>query len=93
VAEAAKLREVALQRVDLCDGAVDVVIAASLAGSESEPAALHMVLMVLTGWLDRRERHAVGYLIEENRCVRRHLRGRRLRLGRQSLPALCNERF
>jgi hypothetical protein len=32
-----------------------------------DPAALQMVLCVLTGWLDRREREAVAYLIEENR--------------------------
>jgi hypothetical protein len=30
-----------------------------------DPAALQMVLMVLTGWLDRRERQAIAYLIEE----------------------------
>ena len=39
-----------------------------------------MVLGVLTGWLDRREREAVAYLIEENRLLRRQLDGRRLRL-------------
>jgi hypothetical protein len=32
-----------------------------------DPAALQMVLMVLTGWLDGRERRALVYLIEENR--------------------------
>jgi hypothetical protein len=31
-----------------------------------DPAALQMVLGVLTGWLDRREREAVAYLIQEN---------------------------
>jgi transposase InsO family protein len=45
-----------------------------------DPAALQMVLCVLTGWLDRREREAVAYLIEENRCLRRQLGTRRLRL-------------
>src|SRR5712691_10650786 len=39
-----------------------------------------MVLGVLTGWLDRREREAIAYLIEENRLLRRQLGGRRLRL-------------
>jgi hypothetical protein len=38
-----------------------------------------MVLMVLTGWLERRERSALAYLIEENRLLRRQLGGRRLR--------------
>jgi hypothetical protein len=45
-----------------------------------DPAALQMVLCVLTGWLDRREREAVAYLIEENRCLQRQLGTRRLRL-------------
>src|SRR4249920_624518 len=36
--------------------------------------------MIVTGWLDRREREAVAYLIEENRCLRRQLGTRRLRL-------------
>ena len=42
--------------------------------------ALQMVLAVLTGWLDRREREALAYLIEENRLLRRQLGGKRLRL-------------
>ena len=45
-----------------------------------DPAALQMVLCVLTGWLDRREREAIAYLIEENRLLRRQLGTRRLRL-------------
>jgi putative transposase len=36
-----------------------------------------MVLAVLTGWLDRREHQAVAYLMEENRVLRRQLRGQR----------------
>ena len=39
-----------------------------------------MLLVVLTGWLERREREALAYLIEENRLLRRQLGGRRLRL-------------
>ena len=45
-----------------------------------DPAALQMVMGVLTGWLERREREAVAYLIEENRLLRRQLGTRRLRL-------------
>jgi putative transposase len=45
-----------------------------------EPAALQMVLCVLTGWLDHREQRAIAYLVEENRFLRRQLGGRRLRL-------------
>jgi putative transposase len=44
------------------------------------PSALQMLLMGLTGWLARREREALAYLIEENRLLRRQLGGRRLRL-------------
>jgi hypothetical protein len=42
-------------------------------------SALQMLLILLTGWLERRERHAIAYLIEENRVLRRQLGGRRLR--------------
>ena len=38
-----------------------------------------MLLLVLTSWLERREREAIAYLIEGNRLVRRQLGGRRLR--------------
>jgi hypothetical protein len=33
-----------------------------------DASALQLLLMVLTGWLDRREREALAYLIEENAC-------------------------
>ena len=54
-----------------------------------------MVLGVLTGWLDRREREAIAYLIEENRLLRRQLgdaaaapHGRRSpSAGRPSVPS------
>src|SRR5262249_28895680 len=36
--------------------------------------------MALTGWLDRRERDGVAYLIEVNRVLRRQLGGGRVRL-------------
>jgi putative transposase len=39
-----------------------------------------MLLVAVTAWLDRREREALAYLIEENRVLRRQLGGRRLRL-------------
>jgi hypothetical protein len=45
-----------------------------------DPSVLQMLLMVLTGWLERREREPLAYLIEENRLLRRQLSGRRLRL-------------
>jgi len=43
-------------------------------------AVLQIVLRVLAGWLERREREAIAYLIEENRLLRRQLGGHRLRL-------------
>ena len=45
-----------------------------------DASALQLLLMELTGWLARREREALVYLIEENRCLRRQLGDRRLRL-------------
>jgi hypothetical protein len=45
-----------------------------------DASGLQLLLMALTGWLARREREALAYLIEENRCLRRQLRSRRLRL-------------
>ena len=45
-----------------------------------DPSALQMLLLMVTGWLERREREALTYLIEENRLLRRQLGGRRLRL-------------
>jgi hypothetical protein len=44
-------------------------------------SALRMLLLVVTGWLDRREREMLAYLIEENRVLRRQMSGRRLRLA------------
>ena len=43
-------------------------------------AALQMVLGMLTGWLDGRERETIAYVIEENRLLRRQLGTRRLRM-------------
>ena len=45
-----------------------------------DASAFQLLLMVLTGWLARRESELVFYLIEENRCLRRQLGTRRVRL-------------
>ena len=37
---------------------------------------LRCLLAALVGWFDQRERQAVAYLIEENRILRSHVRGR-----------------
>jgi len=42
-------------------------------------SVLRLLLMTITGWLDRRERDALAYLIEENRVLRRQVGRRRLR--------------
>jgi hypothetical protein len=44
-------------------------------------AAFQTVLMVLTGWLENREREVIACLVEENRLLRRQLGRRRVRLG------------
>ena len=42
-------------------------------------SVLRLLLLTITGWLDRREREALAYLIEENRVLRQQVGGRRLR--------------
>ena len=44
-------------------------------------SVLQLLLTVLAEWLDRREREALRYLVEENRVLRRQLQGRRLQLS------------
>ena len=43
-----------------------------------DASAFHMVLAVLTGWLDRQERQAIAYLMEENRVLQRQLGQQRI---------------
>jgi hypothetical protein len=45
-----------------------------------DAAVLQMLLVALTSCLDRQERAALRYLIEENRVLRRQVQGRRPRL-------------
>ena len=44
-------------------------------------SAFQLLLTILTGWLDRQERDVLRYLLEENRVLRRQLRGRRLQFA------------
>ena len=44
-----------------------------------DASVLRLLLLTITGWLDRREREALAYLIEENRVLRQQVGGRRLR--------------
>ena len=41
-----------------------------------DASSLRMLLAALVGWLDQRQQDAMAYLIEENRILRRHVRGR-----------------
>src|SRR4051794_37788607 len=52
-----------------------------------------MLLMVLTGWLDCREREALAYLVEENRLLRRQLGGTRLRLTDEDRRRLAGHAY
>src|SRR3974377_1925693 len=52
-------------------------------------SALQMWLPGLIGWLDRQEREALAYPIEENRILRTQLGGRRCRSPKPHTPALA----
>jgi transposase InsO family protein len=55
--------------------------------------AVRLFLLVVAGWLDRRERDAIAYLVEENRLLHRQVGARRLRLtdaDRRRLAALAH---
>jgi hypothetical protein len=54
-----------------------------------DASALHMVLAVLTGWLDRQERQALAYLMEENRVLRRQLGQQRIQFTDADLRRLA----
>jgi hypothetical protein len=41
---------------------------------------LHVLLVTIAGWVNRRQQHVIEYLIEENRVLKGQLKGRRLRL-------------
>jgi transposase InsO family protein len=58
-----------------------------------DPAALQMVLGMLTGWLERRERETIAYLVEENRVLRRQLGKRRLCLTDDARRQLAARAF
>jgi len=45
-----------------------------------DASVVQLLLAVVTSWLDRRDREAIGYLVAENRLLRRQLHGQRLRL-------------
>lgn len=48
--------------------------------SDSVPTALHFVLLVFAGWVNREQQKVVEYLLEQNRVLQEQLGGRRLQL-------------
>jgi putative transposase len=41
---------------------------------------LHVLIAMIAGWLQRHQQHVIAYLQEENRVLKAHLGGHRLRL-------------
>jgi hypothetical protein len=53
---------------------------------------LHLLIAMVAGWLQRHQQQVITYLQEENRVLKAHLGGRRLRLTgteRRRLAALA----
>src|SRR5256714_7660817 len=53
----------------------------------------HILIAMIAGWLQRHQQHVIAYLQEENRVLKAHLGGRRLRLtdtDRRRLAALAH---
>jgi putative transposase len=44
------------------------------------PLALQFVVLTWAGWINRKQQGVIEYILEENRVLREHLGGRRLRL-------------
>ena len=42
---------------------------------------LRMLLLTVSGWVNRHQQHVIEYLVEENRVLKEQLRGKRLRLN------------
>jgi hypothetical protein len=54
---------------------------------------LHMLITMVAGWLQRHQQQVIAYLLEENRVLKIHLGGSRLRLTdteRRRLAALAH---
>src|ERR687888_278947 len=57
------------------------------------PMILHMLIAMVAGWLHRHQQQVISYLLEENRVLKAHLNGRRLRFTdteRRRLAALAH---
>src|SRR4029450_1611167 len=60
---------------------------------QGQAMILHMLIVMIAGWIQRHQQQVISYLIEENRVFKAHLGGRRLRLTdteRRRLAALAH---
>ena len=46
----------------------------------TEQYALRLLLLTVSGWVNRHQQEVLEYLVEENRVLKEQLKGRRLRL-------------
>src|SRR5262249_5760161 len=46
----------------------------------ADVSRVRLLLVSLTGWINRYQQHVIEYLVEENRVLREQLKGHRLRL-------------
>jgi putative transposase len=54
---------------------------------------LHILIAMVAGWLQQHQQQTIAYLLEENRILKAHLSGRRLRFSdteRRRLAALAH---
>ena len=54
---------------------------------------LHVLIAMVAGWLQRHQQQTIAYVLEENRILKAHLGGRRLRftdIERRRLAALAH---
>src|SRR5438093_9260026 len=64
-----------------------------MAFNPRNPMILHMLIAMVAGWLQQHQQRVITYLQEENRVLKAHLGGRRLRLTdteRRRLAALAH---
>ena len=56
-----------------------------------QPYLLQFLLMALAGWVNRKQQDAIEYLKEENRVLREHLGGRRIRFSNEQRRRLARK--
>ena len=51
----------------------------------------HLLVIALSGWLNRQQQEVIDYLIEENRVLKEQLEGQRLRFTDEHRLRRCTE--